>query len=550
MSATSGTGTFTQSGGTNSIGSSLYLGANAGSSGDLQPQRQRAALGIRRVRGLCPARGPSRSPAGPTRSASLYLGNNAGSSGTYNLSGSGQLAAACEYVGSSSGTGSFNQSGGSNSVALLSIGSSGTYLLAGGTLQVNGGFASQGIFAGGSTPATLSGNGIIDLTGGACQTLGHVSVSMGPDSLLIVPAGFNTATAFAHYSSLGLTHTAGTTLTVPAGQSVFGSGSIDDFVNCQGTIDASAGAVNLNAGLAFSGTGTVNLGGGNLTVNNSASGISGGALSASNQYVGCSGTGTFTHSAGASTLSNLYLGNNATDVGTYTLNGPGTLQTQGEVVGNSGTGVFTQSAGFNTASNVCSDDLILGNATGSRGTYNLSGTGQLSAFTEYVGNFGTGVFNQSGGTNNGSSLYLGWSGSGAYNLTAGYLCGGSEGGSEEYVGYGTTAGTFNQFGGTNCAYQLMVSYMGSGTYNLTGGTLLVDSLLSFNLPATVFNFSGGVFQANTPFSTNVPMTLGTSGGGDVQYDRQRLDPLRSAFRPRQPDRDRQRLADLGKSQYL
>ena len=49
-------------------------------------------------------------------------------------------------------------------------------------------------------------------------------MSIGANSLLIVPAGFNPSTDFAQYSSLGLTHTLGTTLTVPAGQGFGGSG--------------------------------------------------------------------------------------------------------------------------------------------------------------------------------------------------------------------------------------------------------------------------------------------------------------------------------------
>ena len=47
----------------------------------------------------------------------LYLGYNAGSSGTYNLSGSGLLSAGySEYIGYS-GSGSFTQSGGTNSAS-------------------------------------------------------------------------------------------------------------------------------------------------------------------------------------------------------------------------------------------------------------------------------------------------------------------------------------------------------------------------------------------------------------------------------------------------
>ena len=83
---------------------------------------------------------------------------------------------------------------------------------------------------------------------------------MGPNSLLIVPPGFNTATGFSSYSSLGLTHVAGTTLTVPAGMGFGGIGSINDLVVCQGTITASQGySINLNNGLVLSGNGSVNL---------------------------------------------------------------------------------------------------------------------------------------------------------------------------------------------------------------------------------------------------------------------------------------------------
>ena len=117
-------------------------------------------------------------------------------------------------------------------------------------MQVNGSLVNQGTFSGGSTPATLGVSYLLDLTSGTWQNLGAISVSMGTNSLLIVPAGFNTSTDFASYSSLGLTHTLGTTLTVPAGQGFAGSGSISDPVICQGTITApSGGTINLNAGL-------------------------------------------------------------------------------------------------------------------------------------------------------------------------------------------------------------------------------------------------------------------------------------------------------------
>ena len=223
-------------------------------------------------------------------------------------------------------------------------------------MQVNGSLVNQGLFIGGGTAAVLSANGIVDLSGGTWQNLGSISVSMSSNGLLIVPVGFNPSTSFANYSTLGLTHTLGTTLTVPAGQGFGGSDSFSDPVNCQGAITApSGGTINLSGGLTLSGTGTVSLGFGNLTTNDLTSGISGGLLSVGNHYVGSGGTGLFTQSGGTNTISNsLYLGNNAGDSGTYNLSGSGSVAmtnfNSAEYVGYSGTGAFTQSGGVNSIS--------------------------------------------------------------------------------------------------------------------------------------------------------------------------------------------------------
>ena len=113
-------------------------------------------------------------------------------------------------------------------------------------------------------PAVLNGSGILDLSSGTWQNLGEISLSIGANSLFVVPAGFNPYTAFASFSNLGLTHTSGTTLAVPAGQGFAGPDySTGDTVNCQGTIMAtSGGTINLSGELTLSGTGTVNLGSG------------------------------------------------------------------------------------------------------------------------------------------------------------------------------------------------------------------------------------------------------------------------------------------------
>ena len=275
------------------------------------------------------------------------------------------------------------QTGGTNTTNNLTLGANGQYVLSGGTLTVNGNLVNNGTIDGAGGAATLAANSLVDLTSGTWKNYSDWSVDMGSSGLVIVPAGSNPASCFANFTTSGLgIHVAGTTLNVPAGKGFTGIGSINDPVACQGTVAVtSGGTINFTNGLTLSGSGSVGLGTGNLTVNDLASGISGGSLSAANQYVGSGGTGAFAHSAGTSTLSGgLYLGNNATDAGTYNLSGTGLLSAPTQYVGNSGAGTFNQAGGTNTASN----NLYIGYNSTAAGTYNLSG-GSLSTPTEYVG---------------------------------------------------------------------------------------------------------------------------------------------------------------------
>ena len=449
----SGTGTFTQTGGTNNVNSyyagSLTLGANAGGSGAYNLSGSGLLSANSEYLGYS-GTGSFTQSGGTHTTNSLYLGYNAGSSGSYSLSGSGQLSATSEYVGYNSGaTALFQQTGGSNASSFISIGSGGRYLLSGGMLDItgNGGISNQGVIDFTNSEGTLAiGNScIVDLSQANLTNVTAMTVSMGANSLLIVPAGFDPSANFAQYSNLGLTHTLGTTLNVPAGEGFGGSGSISDPVNCQGIITAAGGGINLSGGSTLSGSGTVNLGSGNLTTNDLLSGMSGGALSVANQYVGNGGTGSFTQTGGNNNINSyygsLYVGYNSGDAGTYNLSGSGQLSAPSESVGYSGTGTFTQSGGTNSTSY-----LYLGNNAGSSGTYNLRGSGLLSTYSEYVGSSGTGTFRQSGGTNSTSYLYLGNNAgsSGSYDLRGNGLLSAYS----EYVGSSGT-GTFRQSGGTN-----------------------------------------------------------------------------------------------------
>ena len=258
-----------------------------------------------------------------------------------------------------------------------------------------------------------------------------------------------------------------------------------------------------------------NNGGSSGTYNLSGSG----QLVAGTEYVGVAGSGSITQSGGTNSITGnsfqgglgFYLGVESGSSGTYSLGGNGLVSSAFEYVGYSGTGTFTQSGGTNNSGGY----LFLGNYTGSNSTYNLSGSGQLLTGTEYVGAGGSGRFTQSGGTNSVSgSLYLGDNGSGTFNLSGtGYL---SATGTES-VGFSST-GTFTQSGGTNnCGAGLTLGYNpyglgGNGTYNLSGGLLILPSLIQGSGTAA-FNFSGGTLQASSAFSSSLPMTLGNSGGG-------------------------------------
>ena len=119
------------------------------------------------------------------------------------------------------------------------------------------------------------------------------------------------------------------------------------------------------------------------------------------ETIGDSGRGTYSQSTATNSVSgSLYLGNLAGSSGTYNLSSSGSLNVfSSEYVGYAGKGVFTQSGGGNYVEGDLNSKLHLGELAGSSGSYALSGTGGLYVSgSEIIGSAGTGLFTQTGGS--------------------------------------------------------------------------------------------------------------------------------------------------------
>lgn len=194
--------------------------------------------------------------------------------------------------------------------------------------------------------------------------------------------------------------------------------------------------------------------------------FSGGTISAANETIGDSGNGTFTQSGGTNTIGNsgsaslLVLGNNSGSYGSYSLGGNSSLLTVSgdEYIGKSGSGSFTQSGGthvisFYDSGAGCGGNLVLGSDAGISGNYHLQGGSLSVAQNVYVGDCGQGSFTQSGG-----SFTVGSTDS-ATMLVLGNNCGGD--GSYSLSGNNSRLTVYADE---------YIGYSGIGSFIQTGGT--------------------------------------------------------------------------------
>jgi len=342
--------------------------------------------------------------------------------------------------------------------------------------------------------------------------------------------GFNDAgTLYLGYGATGIGNYAmsnGATLTIASGLYVGYSGT--------GTMAQSAGAVSVTDGAELvvgtfgNSSGTYNLSGGTLATP---------GLRIADDAMA---SGQFFHSGGTATVNgDLEIASFGTSsVGAYAISG-GRLTVAGNVLlGEVGTGSFVQNGGTVQVTGGGTNGLLIGCSPiagtnpASIGTYQLSGTGQLSvAGRVYVGFAGNGTFTQTGGTANVNGRLVIASTTGTNTSAADFtLQGGSftvggegviqlnAGGSFTRTGGTLSFATFNMDGGT-----VNGVLTNPGTFNYTAGSfagqLNNGPLASVNLAADFTAGNGMVNAAALSFGSNRTITLdgaGLNNTGSIQ----------------------------------
>ena len=572
-----GAGTFTQSGGTHTSSSWLYMGYFSGSGGAYVLSggtlaAYQESVGYQGVGTFAQSGGTHSITNFLTVGDQPIIGSQTAGVGIYTLS-AGLLSAPSENV-AYSGTGTFVQTGGTNSTSNLVVASQtssvGSYSLSGtGVLNANSGLEIVGDQAvghfnqsGGSNNLGASGRlwlaamtgsqGVYNLSGGSLSgqaaTVGGGSVAGGTGTLNVSGTG---------------------SLTLTGELAVFNNGSSINFSG--GSITASdLNTLNVPANFSWT-AGSLNLSGSNVVFDSSASGTSaslgstltlasGQTLQLSNgsETIGGSGPGSLTLKGGST---NTVSGSATVNpLGTLTLTGgnlntSGTLVNLGNLVYNSGAinGRLVNLGAVNLAptanfgpSNGIENDTTMTVAVGQTLTVNGSGLDNLGTFTlgggaiagvgAVVNDYGalmtvSGTINQ-GLTNNGTLYVNGLLTQSAASTNVGQInvptASQLRGGSLSNSGFLTLSGgavssaTSNGTGGVIQGYGSITSFQG----NNSGGQISVSSNLG---PLTIngaWNNAGLVTLqgAGTVLSGSAITNAGTDPGQRPSQSRHGPEP--------------------------
>ncbi len=478
----------------------------------------------------------------------LTIGRSFHSTGTYEFSG-GDLYANRVVVGTRGGTGLFyqGQSGmgwpesmgvGTDLVVGEGAGSVGTYVC------TFGDFRAERVIIG-----TGGGTGTFNqYDNGDCTVTNHLIIGEGAGSLGTYNlSGYGVANFYNNnnnaYTSIGYNGGSGyfnsqgdfatdyLCLGRNNGTAYTGAHSVGEFNQSSGDVDA----YRLYLGFSSGAEGYYNQSGGTLDIDSDIYiGYAGygefclsgtGSLRSRYMQVASSSDAGFYQSGGSvSILNNMYVGRYAEITGIYCLSG-GSLTVPSEYIGDVGEGVFNQSGGTHTVNT----SLTIGGNSSGIGTYNLTNSGILSAYREYIGSTGYGVFNQSGGAHTVTTdLVIGrkqnsssGGGTGIYNLSGGSLNVGSNLNVQTDDG---SAGTFN-FSGGNVSAANLVNY---GVFNVNNGgapgdPLVVDSNVDnygeFRITQAVVEFKDSFVNNNAFYSDPSQMTfnnLSVNSNGFIQ----------------------------------
>ena len=245
--------------------------------------------------------------------------------------------------------------------------------------------------------------------------------------------------------------------------------------------------------------------------------------------IGIFGTGSLDHSAGTNQITGfLTVGENQGSSGFVNLRGTGTLSCADLAVGwvhSSSKGEFSMQQGtFNVGAASFIGLEGVGTLSVAGGTMNATGNG-WGAFR--IGNWpntnsmGTGIVNLRGGVVNANNTsWVGGFGNGTMNVTGGTW---NQNAGNLYVGQKVDAtylgqGEVNQSGGTLNSWYVLVQ---QGTYNLSGGILSVAGVADEATNATgTFNFNGGVLRATVSNANFVAVDTATVQAGGAILDTQ------------------------------
>jgi fibronectin-binding autotransporter adhesin len=452
-----GMGTFTQTGGTNSVSNYLYLGSALGSSGVYTLSNSGVLAATSEVLGNSGSATFTQS-GGVNNASSLNLGAFSGSSGTYTLNGSGVLGSAVasnEYLGVS-GSGTFIHSGGTNTASNLTLGSntgsSGKYTLNGPAVLT----ALAETIGSAGTGAFTQSDGINTING--ALTLGYIAGSSGSYNLS------GTATLSAYYEYVGSFGSG--TFTQTGGINTVST----DLVLSGGTYNLSGGALNV---AALDGLGSFNLGSGTLAALNPLS---------TGMAMALTGTGNINTNGYSITFTGNLSGAGALAVqggGNLTLAGSNTYSGVTTIAANSSLTLNSPSAAQNSTLIVNADNSLLIDTTYNQFTTlsvgGLTGSGNISLtdVNSYPATLRVGG-NGSNTTYSGAMSGLGGltkAGSGTLVLT----------GTNSYSGDTTVAGgglklDFSLAGATQS--NIINNQADASALAMNGGTLLMQGKIS------------------------------------------------------------------------